>query len=213
MAFGCAALGNQNAVPFSYFGLAAGRTWTIFAKWLVVIDTQASSAAMAFVARILVAVIGLTNVLFSTAYSTDAPKQRRGSSGNANPSEGRPVHLVVRSSAEIKQTFTYSPFPAIPSELEGYGGSQVGGTGTYRLSVDTRGTVTQVTILKGFTVTAIYDERFSNVKGSTVPALDNVMVQALMRWRAKSGPTRVVDIYWSFGTRPWMNYGKSNVSQ
>jgi hypothetical protein len=62
-------------------------------------------------------------------------------------------------------------------------------------------------------VTAIYDERFSNVKGSTVPALDNVMVQALMRWRAKSGPTRVVDIYWSFGTRPWMNYGKSNVSQ
>jgi hypothetical protein len=79
--------------------------------------------------------------------------------------------------------------------------------------VDTRGTVTQVTILKGFTVTAIYDERFSNVKGSTVPALDNVMVQALMRWRAKSGPTRVVDIYWSFGTRPWMNYGKSNVSQ
>jgi hypothetical protein len=67
--------------------------------------------------------------------------------------------------------------------------------------------------LKGFTVTAIYDERFSNVKGSTVPALDNVMVQALMRWRAKSGPTRVVDIYWSFGTRPWVNYGKSNVSQ
>jgi len=195
-------LGNQNAVPFSYFGSAAGRTWTIFGKWLVVIDTQASSAAMAFVARILVAVIGLTNVLFNTAYSADAPKQRPGSSGNANPSEGRLVHLVVRSSAEIKQTFTHSPYPAVPSELEGYAGSQVGGTGTYRLSVDPRGTVTQITILKGFTVTAIYDERFSNVKGSTVPALDNVMVQALMRWRAKSGPTRVVDIYWSFGTHP-----------
>jgi hypothetical protein len=74
LAFGCAALGNQNAVLFSYFGLAAGRTWTIFAKWLVVIDTQASSVAMAFVARILVAVIGLTNVCFSTAYSADAPK-------------------------------------------------------------------------------------------------------------------------------------------
>jgi len=119
----------------------------------------------------------------------------------------------VRSSAEIKQTFTHSPYPAVPSELEGYAGSQVGGTGTYRLSVDPRGTVTQVTILKGFTVTAIYDERFSNVKGSTVPALDNVMVQALMRWQAKSGPTRVVDIYWSFGTHPRVNYGKSNVSQ
>ena len=213
LAFGCAALGNQNAVSFSYFGLAAGRTWTIFAKWLVVIDTQASSAAMAFVARILVAVIGLTNVLLSTAYSADAPKQRRGSSGNANRSEGRPVHLVVRSSAEIKQTFTYSPYPAVPGELEGYAGSQVGGTGTYRLTVDAQGTVTQVTILKGFTVNAIYDERFSNVKGSTVPALDKVMIQALMRWRAKPGPTRVVDIYWSFGTHPWVNYGKSNVSQ
>jgi hypothetical protein len=210
--FGCAALDNQNAVSFSCFGLAAGRTWTIFAKWPVVIDTQVSSAAMAFVARILVAVIGLINVLLSTAYSADAPKQRRESSGNANRSEGRPVHLVVRSSAEIKQTFTYSPYPAVPSELEGYAGS-VGGTGTYRLTVDAQGAVTQVTILKGFTVNASYDERFSNVKGSPVPALDNVMVQALMRWRAKPGPMRTVDIYWSFGTRPWVNYGKSNVSR
>ena len=168
---------------------------------------------MAFVARILVVVIGLTNVLLSTAYNADAPKQRRGSSGNASRPEKKPVQLVVRSRAEIKQTFTYSPYPAVPDELEGYAGSQVGGTGTYRLTVDAQGAVTQVTILKGFTVTAIYDERFSNVKGNTVPALDKVMVQALMRWRAKPGPMRVVDIYWSFGTRPWVNYGKSNVSQ
>ena len=119
----------------------------------------------------------------------------------------------MRSSAEIKQTFTYSPYPAVPSELEGYAGSQVNGTGTYRLAVDAQGAVSQVTILKGFTVNAIYDERFSNVKGSTVPALDNVMVQALKRWRAKSGPMRVVDIYWSFGAHPWVNYGKSNGSQ
>ena len=90
---------------------------------------------------------------------------------------------------------------------------QVGGTGTYRLTVDAHGAVTQVTILKGFTVAAVYDERFSNVKGNAVPALDKVMVQALMRWRAKPGQSRVVDIYWSFGTRPWVNYGKSNVSE
>ncbi|PYK23706.1 MAG: hypothetical protein DME59_16200 [Verrucomicrobia bacterium] len=83
----------------------------------------------------------------------------------------------------------------------------------YRLTVDTQAAVTQVTILKGFTVTAIYDERFSNVKGNAVPALDKVMVQALMRWRAKPGQSRVVDIYSSFGTRPWLNYGKPNVSQ
>src|SRR5947207_4268774 len=154
---------------------------------------------MAFVARILVVVTGLTNVLLSTAYSADAPKEKRSSTGNASRSEGMPVHLVVRSSAEIKQTFTYSPYPAVPSELEGYAGSQVGGTGTYRLAVDPQGAVTQVTILKGFTVTAIYDERFSNVKGNAVPALDKVMVQALMRWRAKRGPLRVVDVHWSFG--------------
>ena len=68
----------------------------------------------------------------------------------------------------------------------------------------------QVTILKGFTVTAVYDERFSDVKGNAVPGLDQVMVQALQRWRAKPGPMRVVDIYWSFGPHPWVNYGKGN---
>ena len=168
---------------------------------------------MALVIKLLFAAIGLASVLSSVSYSADAPKQKKGSSANASPPERKPVHLVVRSAAEIKQTFTYSPYPAVPSELEGYAGSQVGGTGTYRLTVDARGTVTQVTILKGFTVTAVYDERFSKVKGNAAPALDQVMVQALMRWRAKSGPMRVVDIYWSFGTHPWVNYGKSNVSQ
>jgi hypothetical protein len=160
--------------------------------------------------KLLFAVIGLTIVLLGASYSADAPKQKKGSSGNASRPETKPVHLVVRSQAEIKQTFTYSPFPAVPSELEGYGGSQVGGTGTYRMNVDAQGAVTHVAILKGFTVTAVYDERFSDVKGNAVPALDKVMVQALMRWRAKPGPTRVVDIYWSFGTRPWVNYGKPN---
>ena len=172
-----------------------------------------AAPAMSFITRLLFAVVGLTSVLLGTSYGADPPKQTKGGSANASPPERKPVHLVVRSAAEIKQTFTYSPYPAVPSELEGYAGSQVGGTGTYRLTVDAQGAVTQVTILKGFTVTAIYDERFSNVKGNAVPALDKVMVQALMRWRAKPGPTRVVDIYWSFGTRPWVNYGKSNVSQ
>jgi hypothetical protein len=123
------------------------------------------------------------------------------------------VHLDVRSREDIKRAFTYSPYPVVPSELEGYAGSQVGGTGTYRVTLNSQGTVTQVTILKGFTVTAVYDERFSDVKGNAVPALDKVMVQALKRWRAKPGPARVVDIYWSFGTHPWVNYGKSNVPE
>jgi hypothetical protein len=158
----------------------------------------------------LFTVIGLSSILLGTSYSADAPKQKKGTSANASRLETKPVHVVVRSRAEIKQIFSYSPYPAVPSELEGYAGSQVGGTGTYRLTVDAQGAVTQVNILKGFTVTAVYDERFSDVKGNAVPALDKVMVQALMRWRTKPGPARVVDIYWSFGTRPEVNYGKSN---
>jgi hypothetical protein len=163
--------------------------------------------------RLLFAFISLAIVFVYTSYGAESAKQTKKNSANVSGSEKKSVHLVVRSAAEIKQTFNYSPFPTIPTELEGYGGSQVGGTGTYRLTVDTQGAVTQVTILKGFTVAAVYDERFSNAKGNAVPALDKVMVQALMRWQAKAGPMRVVDIYWSFGTRPWVNYGKSNGSQ
>ena len=165
------------------------------------------------ITRLLPAVISLMSVMLRTSYCAESPKQTKNSSANASRPPQKPVHLVVRSAAEIKQTFTFSPFPAIPSELEGYGGSQVGGTGSYRMTVDAQGAVTQVTILKGFTVAAVYDERFSNAKGNTVPALDKVMVQALLRWRAKPGPMRVIDIYWSFGTRPWVNYGKSDGSQ
>src|SRR5205823_13845953 len=95
---------------------------------------------MSFITRLLFAVIGLTSVLLSTAYSADAPKQKKGSSANASPPERKPVHLVVRSAVEIKQTFTYSPYPAVPSELEGYAGSQVGGTGTYPGAALTAGT-------------------------------------------------------------------------
>jgi hypothetical protein len=139
--------------------------------------------------------------------------QTKASSANTGHSERKPVHLAVRSRADIKQTLTYSPYPVVPSELEGYAGSQVGGAGTYRVNVDGQGAVIRVTILKGFTVTAAYDERFSNLKGNPVPALDQVMLQALKRWRAKLGPLRVVDIYWSFGTQPWVNYGKPSSAE
>jgi len=168
---------------------------------------------MAFITRLWVAVIGLASVLLSTSYGAEPPKQTKGSSANAGRPERKPVHLVVKSRAEIKQIFTYFPYPAVPTELQGYAGSKVGGAGIYRLTVDAQGAVTQVTILKGFTVAAVYDERFTNIKGNPVPALDKVVLQALTRWRAKPGPMRVVDVHWSFGTRPWVNYGKPNVTQ
>jgi hypothetical protein len=162
------------------------------------------------ITRFFFIVIGLASLLLSPCYGAEPPEQTKGRSAKPGHPERKAVHFDVRSREDIKQTFTYSPYPVVPSELEGYAGSQVGGTGTYCLSVDTQGTVTQVTILKGFTVTAVYDERFSNLKGNSVPALDGVMRQALMRWRAKPGPQRIVDIYWSFGTQPWVNYGKPN---
>jgi len=159
---------------------------------------------------LLVAFFSLTAVFLRTSYGAEPPKQTK---ANAARAEKRPVHITVRSQSEIKQTFTYSPHPAIPDELQGYAGTQVGGTGTYRMILDPQGAVSQVTIVKGFTVTAVYDERFSDIKGNAVPALDQVMVQALQRWRAKPGPMRVVDIYWSFGTQRSVNYGKSNGSK
>jgi hypothetical protein len=148
---------------------------------------------MVFITRLLIAVMGLTSVLLGTSYSAEPPKQTKGSLANAGRPDKKPIHLVVRSRADIK-IFTNSPYPAVPNELQGYEGSQMGGTGTYRLSVDAQGAVTQVTILKGFTVTAVYDDRFSNSKGNPVPALDKVMLQALSRWRA--GPGR--HAWWIF---------------
>ena len=78
--------------------------------------------------------------------------------------------------------------------------------------VNPLGAVTRLTILKGFTVAAVYDDRFFNAKENAVSALDTVMVQTLMRWRTKTGPTLVVDIYWSCETRPCVNYAKSNAA-
>jgi hypothetical protein len=160
----------------------------------------------------LFAGLGIAIVLFATSYGAEPQKQTKRSS-NADHRGRQPVHLVVKSRAEIKRIFTYFPFPSVPIELQGYTGSKVGGVGVYRLTVDAQGAVHQVSILKGFTVLAVYDERFSDIKGNSVPALDKIITPVLARWRAKPGPMRVVDVYWSFGPRPWENYGKPNVIQ
>jgi len=55
--------------------------------------------------------------------------------------EKSPAHVTVRSRAGIKRTFTYSPYPSAPTELDRYAGSQVGGTGIDRLIVDNQGAV------------------------------------------------------------------------
>jgi hypothetical protein len=172
--------------------------------------SNAFSAANFVRARLLrrFAGIALAGFLLTMSYGAEPPKQTKGASANPDQAGKQPFHVVIRSRAEIKQVFAYFPYPAVPTELQGYAGSKVNGTGLYRLKVDPQGTVTQVTVLKGFTVAASYDERFSDLKGNPIPALDKLMLQALARWRAKPGPMRVVDLYWSFGTQPWVNYGK-----
>jgi hypothetical protein len=158
--------------------------------------------------RLLFAGIVLGSVLVTMSSRAESPKQPKGASTNPDQAGRQPVHIVIKSRSQIKQVFTYFPYPAVPNELQGYAGSKVNGTGLYRLKVDPQGVVTQVTVLKGFTVAASYDERFSDIKGNPVPALDKITLQALTRWRAKPGPMRIVDLYWSFGTQPWVNYGK-----
>ena len=95
---------------------------------------------MPFMRRLLFPSLALAMVFSYTSYGSELPKQTKKNS--VSRADQKPLHLVVRSAAEIKQTFSYSPFPAIPTELEGYGGSQVGGTGSYRLTVDAQGSVT-----------------------------------------------------------------------
>jgi hypothetical protein len=172
-----------------------------------------ASFVRARLSKRLFAGIAVATLLLTTSYGAEPQKQTKRSSADTDRTGRQPVHLVVKSRAEIKQIFTYFPYPAVPAELQGYAGSKVDGAGIYRLTVDAQGAVTQVTTLKGFTVAAVYDERFSDLRGNPVPALDKVTLQALTRWRAKQGPMRIVDVYWSFGTRPWVNYGKSNVMQ
>ena len=109
---------------------------------------------MALVIRLLFAAIGLASVLSSVSYSADAPKQKKAILATRIVPKSLSISWLSLG-AEIKQIFSYSPYPAVPSELEGYTGSQMAATGTYRMSVDAQGKVSQVTILKGFAVTAV----------------------------------------------------------
>src|SRR5262247_1154727 len=98
---------------------------------------------MRSITTLLFALIGLTAVSLCTSNGAEPPKETKAGSAKASHPEKKPVHITVRSQPEIKQTFTYSPHPAIPDELQGYAGSKVGGTGTYRMVVDAQGAVTQ----------------------------------------------------------------------
>jgi hypothetical protein len=103
------------------------------------------------------------------------------------------VHLLVHNDAEAKRVFTYFPYPQFPDWYHPNGDhpdenypdppSEIG---IYRLEVTPQGIVSAVTILK-----------------NANRMMDVISKKTLMRWRAKPGPLRIVDVFCVFGTR-WL---------
>ena len=146
--------------------------------------------------RLLFIIVGVAVVLLTTSYSAEPPTQAKASAKAGRP-KSEPVHLVVKSRADLYQIFTYHPYPAIREEIR-YN-SRLSGTGMYRLTVDTQGAVSQIQTLKRFMVR--YSAPNGSVQTGFMPGFDKDLLQTLIRWRAKPGPVRVVDIYWTFAPR------------
>lgn len=94
------------------------------------------------------------------------------------------VHLVIGRSSNLKEIFNYCPFPTLPAEYASeYKPLRITGAGFYRLFVDQQGKVTQIKILKK--MGALGDSR-----------ADVAALKTLIRWQAKPGPDRIVDVSW-----------------
>jgi TonB family protein len=121
----------------------------------------------------------ITLVATTSVHSSEDPM--KAASGGTSSSKTDAVHLVIRSGSDLKQIFTYFPYPDIPAQ---YRFAQISGTGIYRLTVDPQGKVTEIKILKKMGVFGDW------------PA-DVTALKTLIRWRAKPGPTRIVDAPWT----------------
>ena len=105
--------------------------------------------------------------------------KRASASGGSNKKEV--VHLVVGVGSNLKQIFTYCPFPTLPTSE--YQRLRISGSGVYRLTVDQEGNVTEIKILKR--MGALGDLR-----------ADVAALKTLIRWRGKPGSDRIVDVTW-----------------
>jgi hypothetical protein len=95
------------------------------------------------------------------------------------------VHLLVHGDAEAKKVFTFFPYPPFPDWYHP-DESDPPDLGIYRLEVTPEGSVSAITLLK-----------------SANRMMDVISMKTLVRWRAKPGPLRVVDVFISFGSR-WL---------
>jgi len=80
------------------------------------------------------------------------------------------------SGPELKAMFTFMPMPGYPYKLRFV--QRLEGSGMFRMLVDEHGKVTNVTALQS----------------TGHPALDAEAIKGLMRWKARPGPKREVDI-------------------
>ena len=140
----------------------------------------------------------LLTATFAAGGSLDADSSqlKKSSSTNMASSTRNPVHVVIRSPADLKQTFTYFPRPMLPTEHDSF---RVTGAGMYRLTVDPQGNVTEIKILKKMGVPG--DSR------SDVAAL-----KTFITWRAKPGADRIVDGTWAISeVRPFITNEGSHI--
>jgi TonB family protein len=125
--------------------------------------------------------IALVVALAATSAPCSSQEPKKPASTITSSSKTDVVHLVIRSGSDLKEIFTYFPYPDIPAQ---YRFATISGTGVYRLTVDPQGKVTEIKILKKMGVFGDWP--------SDVTAL-----KTLIRWRAKPGPTRIVDAPWT----------------
>jgi hypothetical protein len=127
-------------------------------------------------------------MLLLLAVGMTARAQSRGEAGAqiANPPIPKgAVHLVVRNDAEAKKVFTYFPYPHPPDWYHpDLSNPHPPDIGVYRIEVTPEGTVSAVTILK-----------------SANRMMDVISIKTFVRWRAKPGQLRVVDVPCSFGIK------------
>src|SRR5215216_7630957 len=116
--------------------------------------------------------------------SAAAQQQNKIASANANSNKKDVVHLVVGPGSNLKQIFDYCPFPTLPTDSASeYQRLRISGSGVYRLIVDQQGNVSEIKVLKR--MGALGDSR-----------ADVAALKTFIRWRAKSGSDRIVDVTW-----------------
>jgi len=132
----------------------------------------------------LLAILLLVILALSGELRGGSPKENSFTRANAPSNQKDVVYLAVGIGSNLKQVFNYCPFPTLPVEYTTeHTRLTISGLGVYRLMVDRQGKVTEIKILKR--MGALGDSR------SDVTAL-----KTFIRWQAKPGPKRIVDVTW-----------------